>query len=111
MCISDAMLHTINWHDTLLSNGYHRNHEVTRVKHSKEHGCYIVYNKRRGKMLGAGSVSSRIDHKDTEGSARGRIMCIWMKVRHLKIIFFYNCYPDENWTQANKTLKEVIFKT
>ena len=40
--VSDDMLHTIKWHDTLFSNECHRNHEVHKVEHTKEHGCYIA---------------------------------------------------------------------
>ena len=75
---NNGMLHTINWHSTLLSNEHHRNHEVTRVYNSEENGCYIVCDKRRCKFERAGSSSNRIGHEIEHTFMQ-------MKVRNLKI--------------------------
>ena len=110
-CVSNDMLHTINWYGTLLSNECHRNHEVTRVEHSNEHDFYVVHDKRRSIFARASSASIRTSHDDTEGSARGRInghMNESKKSQNKS--YFYNYYPDENHTQANKSLKRGNFQ-
>ena len=69
---SDGMLHTIKCYGTLFSNGHHRDHEVHKVECTKEHGCCMAHNKKRGKFARAGSVCSKIGHVNATGESKVR---------------------------------------
>ena len=49
MLVSNEMLHTIDWHGTLLSNEHYCDHEVVRVDCSEECGYCTVHDERIGK--------------------------------------------------------------
>ena len=73
MIVDDCMLRTIKWHHTLFSLDYHNSHEETKLECSKEHGCYIIYDTKRGEFVRAGSASRKIGHVNATTSYAGRI--------------------------------------
>ena len=67
---------------------------------------------KRGKFAWAGSASNRIGHKDSEEFSRGRMNGHANESKkYPDKSYFYNYHPDENYTQASKSLKEAILNT
>ena len=65
-----------------------------------------MHDKRRRDFLRAGSESSRIGHENAKGLAHGKTNSHMNESKKSQDkSYFYNYYPDENYTQANKSLK------
>ena len=111
MCVSNEMLRTIDWHDTLFNNQCHLDHEVRKVECAKENGCCAVRGNKRGKFARAGSASNKIGHVHATGDSKGRVNDhLNESKKHQAKSYFYNCYPDSNYDRANKSLKRGNFQ-
>ena len=111
MIVDDCMLRTIEWHHTLFSLNYHNSYEETKLEYSKEHGCYIIYDTKRGKFARAGSASSKICYVNATPGCTGRINGHANESKkNQEKSYFYNFYPDKNSMHSNKALRRGDFQ-
>ena len=96
-CTSDDLLLTVKCHDASSRLDFHSNHCVSTIGNNIEHGCYLVFDRKRGKFVRARLASAKLGHKDTTGIQCGRanghtqlLLNIRAKVCSVTIIYKLN---------------------